>query len=86
MYSWYQLICIWVLFLMYRKDANTARPLNGLQILDVGCGGGLVCEVSQSTLCPCSMYFKKMVKHGHFKARRQLMGTVRNKSPDSQVF
>ena len=71
---------------MYRKDANTARPLNGLQILDVGCGGGLVCEVSQSTLCPCSMYFKKMVKHGHFKARRQLMGTVRNKSPDSQVF
>lgn len=38
---------------MFRKDANTARPLNGLQILDVGCGGGLVCEVSQSILGPC---------------------------------
>ena len=71
---------------MYRKDANTARPLNGLQILDVGCGGGLVCEVSQRILCLCSLYSKKRVKYGHFKTRRQLMGTVRNKSPDSQVF
>lgn len=31
--------------LLDRKDANTARPLEGLKIVDVGCGGGLVCEV-----------------------------------------
>jgi 2-polyprenyl-3-methyl-5-hydroxy-6-metoxy-1,4-benzoquinol methylase len=31
--------------LLDRKDANTARPLEGLKIIDVGCGGGLVCEV-----------------------------------------
>jgi hypothetical protein len=30
----------------FRKDANSARPLEGLQIVDVGCGGGLLCEVS----------------------------------------
>ncbi|XP_024399661.1 uncharacterized protein [Physcomitrium patens] len=28
----------------FGKDANTPRPLEGLKILDVGCGGGLVCE------------------------------------------
>ncbi|KAG0574600.1 hypothetical protein KC19_VG275500 [Ceratodon purpureus] len=28
----------------FRKDANTPRPLEGLKIIDVGCGGGLVCE------------------------------------------
>lgn len=28
----------------FRKDANTPRPLDGLKIVDVGCGGGLVCE------------------------------------------
>jgi polyprenyldihydroxybenzoate methyltransferase/3-demethylubiquinol 3-O-methyltransferase len=28
----------------FSKDANTARPLEGLKIVDVGCGGGLVCE------------------------------------------
>ncbi|CAM6033648.1 unnamed protein product [Sphagnum compactum] len=28
----------------FRKDANSARPLEGLQIVDVGCGGGLLCE------------------------------------------
>lgn len=34
---------IWIV--LDRKDANTARPLEGLKIIDVGCGGGLVCEV-----------------------------------------
>lgn len=33
------------MLLLDRKDANTPRPLEGLKILDVGCGGGLVCEV-----------------------------------------
>lgn len=28
----------------YQRDANTEKPLSGLRILDVGCGGGLVCE------------------------------------------
>src|SRR4029079_850366 len=28
----------------FGRDANTAAPLAGLRILDVGCGGGLVCE------------------------------------------
>ncbi|RDX42719.1 ubiquinone biosynthesis O-methyltransferase [Lentinus brumalis] len=26
------------------EDANEARPLEGLDVLDVGCGGGLLCE------------------------------------------
>jgi ubiquinone biosynthesis O-methyltransferase len=33
----------WQIFIC-RKDANSARPLEGLQIVDVGCGGGLLCE------------------------------------------
>lgn len=28
----------------FGRDANTGAPLAGLRILDVGCGGGLVCE------------------------------------------
>jgi 2-polyprenyl-6-hydroxyphenyl methylase/3-demethylubiquinone-9 3-methyltransferase len=28
----------------YKLDANAEQPLKGLRILDVGCGGGLVCE------------------------------------------
>ncbi|CAM6100822.1 unnamed protein product [Calypogeia fissa] len=28
----------------FSKDPMTARPLEGLRILDVGCGGGLACE------------------------------------------
>lgn len=28
----------------YKRDPNDAKPLAGLRILDVGCGGGLVCE------------------------------------------
>lgn len=28
----------------YKLDANQDKPLSGLRILDVGCGGGLVCE------------------------------------------
>lgn len=28
----------------YKLDKNATRPLQGLRILDVGCGGGLVCE------------------------------------------
>ncbi|KAH7440943.1 hypothetical protein KP509_03G017100 [Ceratopteris richardii] len=28
----------------FRKDTCCARPLKGLHILDVGCGGGLLCE------------------------------------------
>lgn len=28
----------------FKRDARSARPLLGLRILDVGCGGGLVCE------------------------------------------
>lgn len=34
---------------MQREDGfeavNEARPLEGLDVLDVGCGGGLLCEV-----------------------------------------
>ena len=30
--------------LFYDRDPNTVKPLQGLLILDVGCGGGLVCE------------------------------------------
>tara|TARA_B100000809_G_C15049384_1_gene498413 strand:+ start:493 stop:1323 length:831 start_codon:yes stop_codon:yes gene_type:complete len=30
--------------LFYHRDANAVKPLKGLLILDVGCGGGLVCE------------------------------------------
>lgn len=28
----------------YNKDTNDIRPLSGLDIVDIGCGGGLVCE------------------------------------------
>ncbi|BFI31575.1 2-polyprenyl-6-hydroxyphenyl methylase / 3-demethylubiquinone-9 3-methyltransferase [Marchantia polymorpha subsp. ruderalis] len=28
----------------FRKDASSATPLDGLTIVDVGCGGGLACE------------------------------------------
>ena len=28
----------------YNLDAKSARPLSGLRILDIGCGGGLLCE------------------------------------------
>ncbi|KAL2633681.1 hypothetical protein R1flu_005160 [Riccia fluitans] len=28
----------------FRKDGDTAKPLDGLKVVDVGCGGGLVCE------------------------------------------
>lgn len=28
----------------FRRDARDPRPLAGLRLLDVGCGGGLVCE------------------------------------------
>ena len=28
----------------YRRDARAPVPLHGLQLLDIGCGGGLVCE------------------------------------------
>jgi 2-polyprenyl-6-hydroxyphenyl methylase/3-demethylubiquinone-9 3-methyltransferase len=30
--------------LFYERDPNRIQPLKGLLILDVGCGGGLVCE------------------------------------------
>lgn len=33
-----------------RKDGNTARPLEGLKIIDIGCGGGLVSEVMEVML------------------------------------
>ncbi len=32
-------ICIF-----YHRNPNTKKPLHGLKIMDVGCGGGLVCE------------------------------------------
>ncbi|UYN98414.1 MAG: bifunctional 2-polyprenyl-6-hydroxyphenol methylase/3-demethylubiquinol 3-O-methyltransferase UbiG [Devosia sp.] len=28
----------------FRRDANAIRPFEGLKVLDVGCGGGLLCE------------------------------------------
>lgn len=28
----------------FRKDPNSSRPFQGLRIIDVGCGGGLLCE------------------------------------------
>lgn len=28
----------------FRKDPNSSRPFEGLRIIDVGCGGGLLCE------------------------------------------
>ncbi|PKI62860.1 hypothetical protein CRG98_016697 [Punica granatum] len=28
----------------FRKDTNSARPLEGLKIIDVGCGGGILSE------------------------------------------
>ncbi|KAL3694078.1 hypothetical protein R1sor_007729 [Riccia sorocarpa] len=28
----------------FRKDEDTPKPLEGLKVVDVGCGGGLVCE------------------------------------------
>ena len=28
----------------FKRDANAAKPFEGLRILDVGCGGGLLCE------------------------------------------
>jgi 2-polyprenyl-6-hydroxyphenyl methylase/3-demethylubiquinone-9 3-methyltransferase len=32
------------LALHFGRDANAARPFEGLTLLDVGCGGGLLCE------------------------------------------
>ncbi len=28
----------------YRRDPDVERPLEGLRVLDIGCGGGLLCE------------------------------------------
>ncbi len=28
----------------YNRDSQAARPLEGLELLDIGCGGGLLCE------------------------------------------
>lgn len=28
----------------FRKDPNSSKPFEGLRIIDVGCGGGLLCE------------------------------------------
>ncbi len=28
----------------FHRDPNTAKPLKGLRVLDIGCGGGLLCE------------------------------------------
>ena len=28
----------------YRRDPDAERPLDGLRLLDIGCGGGLLCE------------------------------------------
>jgi len=29
----------------FRKNPNSARPFEGLKIVDVGCGGGILSEV-----------------------------------------
>lgn len=38
------LLCSHILF-AFRKPSSCAKPLEGMTILDVGCGGGLSCEV-----------------------------------------
>ncbi len=48
---WFSNDSPWQIFIC-RKDANSARPLEGLQIVDVGCGGGLLCEVSIGLTIP----------------------------------
>ena len=35
---------------LYREDAGIAQPLEGLEIVDVGCGSGLACEVRLTCL------------------------------------
>ena len=30
--------------MMYDRDARNVKSLDGLSVLDVGCGGGLICE------------------------------------------
>lgn len=34
-----------IFFACFRKDPYSARPFEGLSIVDVGCGGGILSEV-----------------------------------------
>lgn len=37
--------CVLISYTCFRKDPQCARPLEGLKIIDVGCGGGILSEV-----------------------------------------
>lgn len=44
----FHLLCIlvcWINFVLLSKDPSSARPFEGLRLIDVGCGGGLLSEV-----------------------------------------
>lgn len=45
--GFFNLFCflIFCLFTCFSKDPNCARPFEGLKIVDVGCGGGILSEV-----------------------------------------
>ena len=33
-----------------RRDPNSSKPLEGLKVIDVGCGGGILSEVESFSL------------------------------------
>ncbi len=38
----------------FARDERAAEPLHGLRLLDVGCGGGILCVPAQgAVLLPC---------------------------------
>lgn len=49
---------------MQREDGegnvNETRPLAGLDVLDVGCGGGLLSEVRRVRVLMCLAYMLKL--------------------------
>lgn len=46
-----------------KKTESVSEPLSGLRILDVGCGGGILSEVS-----PAFFFYSKVIKEGKYSA------------------
>lgn len=44
---------------VHRLDMQAVRPLEGLRVLDVGCGGGLLSEVH----CCCLKFARSDAQH-----------------------
>ena len=44
-----------------RRDPYSSKPLEGLKVIDVGCGGGILSEVERFSLSVISMNYYLLV-------------------------